>query len=246
VTKHARFLQIEHASADAGPESESADRARIAAVLQAAPVSTAGSSSNLELAEDAPAGDGRPPDWGARVARIVDAPGMDGAADGALDVEKIEGQPFVRCARCGTDSSIHAAECDSCSARLDTPEQRAFNERVWDAQLRRSASERAALEELSAARVESARSALRPLPDSEGVGDEEGPLLLGALLTLRNPRWRWVAGVLAVGLPIFFVVLGGPVLAKIGWFLVALLMLSLLPRTLGRRLLELWAGFRQR
>lgn len=40
-------------------------------------------------------------------------------------------QPFVRCARCGTDSGRFAASCTACGAELDTPQQRAFNEELW-------------------------------------------------------------------------------------------------------------------
>lgn len=254
MTRHARFLQIERGEAEAAPESESADRARIAAVLEAAPVSEA-RPGGIDLAEGAPAGDGRPPDWAERAPRMLDAPAIEeGAADVALDVEAPAGQPFVRCARCGADSSVHATACDHCAARLDTAEQRAFNERVWDVQRRRSEEERAALARLSAAREEHARRTYRPLPEPgmkpppemlEAPG-EDGPLLLGALLALHKPKWRWIAGALVVGMPLFLVTLGGPILGKIGWFLLALLLLSLLPRSVGRRLFELWAGRRRR
>jgi hypothetical protein len=40
-------------------------------------------------------------------------------------------QPFVRCARCETDSSRYAARCSTCGEPLDTDEQRAFNARLW-------------------------------------------------------------------------------------------------------------------
>jgi hypothetical protein len=254
VTKHERFLQIEPSSADDAPESEAADRARIAAVLEAAPVSAA-AAARIEIADGAPAGDGRAPDWAEHATRMIEAPATETRApDLALDVEVAAGQPFVRCARCGADSSIHATVCQHCAELLDTSEQRAFNDRVWDAQQRRSEDERAALAELAAARRDHAERAFRSLPEPgmklppellEAPG-EDGPLLLGALLLLQEPRWRWVAGALAVALPLFLVTLGGAILGKVGWFLVTLLMLSLLPRSVGRRLLELWSGFRGR
>ena len=40
-------------------------------------------------------------------------------------------RPFTRCLRCGMDHNALAAECAGCGARLDTPEQRAFNDRLW-------------------------------------------------------------------------------------------------------------------
>jgi hypothetical protein len=40
-------------------------------------------------------------------------------------------RPFTRCMRCGMDHNLLAAECAGCGAPLDTPEQRAFNERLW-------------------------------------------------------------------------------------------------------------------
>ena len=41
------------------------------------------------------------------------------------------GQPFVRCVSCGADSSRHSTVCAHCEARLDTAENRTFNERLW-------------------------------------------------------------------------------------------------------------------
>lgn len=259
MTKHARFLQIEAASPegdpgspDAAPESESADRARIAAVLEAAPVTA---KARIDVAADTPAGDGRPLDWAARAPRMLDAPGEDGpAAEIALDVAPPEGQPFVRCARCGADSSIHATACQHCAAPLDTAEQRAWNDRVWATQQRRSAEERAALDEMSAARTETARRTARPLPDPGmkpppellEAPDEDGPILFAALRALQEPRWRWTAGALVAGLPLLLVTLGGPILAKLGWVLVLMVVLSFLPRSAARRLFELWTGIRGR
>ena len=255
MTKHARFLHIERGSPDEAPESEAADRARIAAVIAAAPVSAP--PAQIELAEEAAAGDGREPDWSARAARMIDAPPEAGAGgiDVAIDVVRPEGQPFVRCARCGADSSIHAKSCENCAAPLDTAEQRAFNDRLWDVQQGRSERERAALAQMAEARVEHARNAYRPLPDPgikpppellEPLDDGGGPIVLGALLALREPKWRWIAGALVVGLPLLLVTLGGPILGKLGWILVTLFFLGMLPRSVGRRLLELWAGFRSR
>jgi len=49
-------------------------------------------------------------------------------------------QPFQRCAACEADSSRFAQRCRNCGALFDTPEQRAFNERLW-AQRREEAAE---------------------------------------------------------------------------------------------------------
>lgn len=157
------------------------------------------------------------------------------------------GQPFARCARCGADSSIHARRCDNCGAALDTAEQRAFNEKLWDARRREQERERAALAELTAAREENRRAALRPLPDPdmppppellEPIESGHDPLLFEALRALQKPKWRWIAGGLVVALPLFLVTLGGPIVSKIGWGVVLLVVLSLLPR----RLLSFWTG----
>ncbi len=86
------------------------------------------------------------------------------AAERPLEVEDraAASQPFVRCARCETDSSRFAARCTTCGEPLDTDEQRAFNERLWAE--RRAAAEaeegaRAAREAaLEQARLEAAQA----------------------------------------------------------------------------------------
>ncbi len=253
MKKHARFLQIERGAPDEAPESESADRARITAVIAAAPMSA--EAERIELAEEAPAGDGRPPDGSARAERMLDAPAIEGSVDLALDVAKPEGQPFVRCARCGADSTIHATTCQHCAARLDTAEQRAWNDRVWATRLRQNDEERAALDEMAAARYRDTKSAVRPLPDPgmkpppellAAPEEDNGPILLDALRALQKPSWRWAAGATAAGLPLLLVTLGGPLLGKVGWILVVLLLLSLLPASVGRRLFEHWVEMRRR
>jgi hypothetical protein len=56
-------------------------------------------------------------------------------------------RPFTRCMRCGMDHNLLAAECAGCGAPLDTPEQRAFNERLWaERQAERAEEERLHLE----------------------------------------------------------------------------------------------------
>lgn len=71
------------------------------------------------------------------------------AEDGTLALEVTpEGeQPFVRCAACEADHPRRTATCSRCGAALDTPDQRAFNERLWAAR-RREAEEEARSAEL--------------------------------------------------------------------------------------------------
>lgn len=255
MTARERFLRIEPRRTDDAPESETADRARIAAVIDAAPPSISRDPRTIELAPEAPAGDGATIP-GPQVGLELEAsPGDVEAIDLSIDTAPVRGQPFIRCTRCGADNTIHAEACVNCSARLDTAEQRAFNDRLWDLQQGRSERERAALAQMAEARVEHARNAYRPLPDPgikpppellEPLDEGGGPIVLGALLALREPKWRWIAGALVVGLPLLLVTLGGPILGKLGWILVTLFFLGMLPRSVGRRLLELWAGFRSR
>ena len=60
----------------------------------------------------------------------------------ALDAPDDREQPFVRCAACEADHARHTTLCSRCGAALDTPDQRAFNERLWAAR-RREAEEEA-------------------------------------------------------------------------------------------------------
>jgi hypothetical protein len=63
-----------------------------------------------------------------------------------LDLPAPGEQPFVRCGGCEADNARHAALCGRCGAALDTPEQRAFNERLWAARQREAEEERRAAE----------------------------------------------------------------------------------------------------
>jgi hypothetical protein len=99
------------------------------------------------------------------------------AAEQPLEVDERgqASQPFVRCARCETDSSRYAARCTTCGEPLDTDQQRAFNERLWagrraleEAEAGARAAREAALEQ---ARLE-ASAARRTL--AEGLAREVG------------------------------------------------------------------------
>jgi len=103
-------------------------------------------------------------------------------------------QPFTRCMRCGMDSSALATECPGCTASLDTPAQRSFNEALWAAFQAEAAREAQALAERQAAqeRVAAENAALRRSAYenlARDVGDAERRRLGGGLdLGLT---WRW-------------------------------------------------------
>lgn len=66
-----------------------------------------------------------------------------------VELLETDGKPaFSRCLRCGMDSHVLATACPGCGADLDTPEQRAFSERLWE----KLAAERAREEAASAER----------------------------------------------------------------------------------------------
>jgi hypothetical protein len=75
-------------------------------------------------------------------------------------------QPFRRCARCEMDNARFAEACQNCGADLGTPEQEAFNTRLWArrrqeaAEEARGLAERAAERERMAAEERQARQAL--------------------------------------------------------------------------------------
>lgn len=96
-----------------------------------------------------------------------------------LELAPVDGRrPFVRCARCGMDASAFAARCEGCGARLDTPEQRAFDECFFaarDAEAEREAlagGERAAALAREAAEAAASRRLLGEALARE-VGDRE-------------------------------------------------------------------------
>jgi hypothetical protein len=43
-----------------------------------------------------------------------------------------ESQPFLRCAVCEADNGRFAERCTNCGAALTTPEQRAYNDALWE------------------------------------------------------------------------------------------------------------------
>jgi hypothetical protein len=91
----------------------------------------------------------------------------------ALDIAADGEQPFVRCATCEADHARRALRCDRCGAALDTPEQRAFNERLWAAR-RRDADEeeRAGDARLEALGRDAEQAALARRALAEAMADE--------------------------------------------------------------------------
>jgi hypothetical protein len=120
-------------------------------------------------------------------------------------------QPFTRCVRCQADSTVYAERCQGCGAPLDTPEQRAFNERLWadrvaaleeerrmlagrEAQRRDEAEERARVRreaEEETARAVKAR--VEAELDAGGLGGGEGSVREGDRPGRLAERWRVAA-----------------------------------------------------
>jgi hypothetical protein len=166
-----RFLHLERPRREAPPSGGLAARGRFDAV-----------EIGPALAEGAPLVPASATD------RFREPQGSGLALDLAPDGE----QPFVRCAACEADHVRHALRCDRCGAALDTPEQRAFNERLWAAR-RRDADEEEragdARREVVGRDAEHAALARRAL--AEAMGDE----------ILRRERERfgrpWIGRLLA-------------------------------------------------
>ncbi len=165
-------------------------------------------------------------------------------------------QPFRRCARCEVDSARFADVCPNCGADLRTPEQEAFNERLWARRREEAAEESRALAERErerdrlAAEEQRARRALavemagREADRVEaelggawrwsGRGAPPGLRLLGAI---RSPALRVAAALAAVALPAALIAAGRPGggLRVAGMILVAVLLGLVMPSRYGRR-----------
>ncbi len=177
--------------------------------------------------------------------------------------ERLEGeQPFRRCARCEMDSARFAEACQNCGADLRTPEQEAFNERLWARRREEAAEEtrvlagRAAERERLAAEEKRARRALavemagretdRVEAELGGGWRGSGPRappglrLLGAI---RSPVLRTAAILAAVALPVALIAAGRPGggLRVAGMILVAVLLGLVTPSRYGWRR-RWWGG----
>jgi hypothetical protein len=171
-----RFLGLERRRQDAIPEERPKTGGRFGAVEKPGPV--AANTVPGEATDRFRAPEERPPD-------------VERSREGE--------QPFVRCAHCETDNTVYAATCHNCQADLDTPEQRAFNERLWAARKAESAREAAVLaarrEEQERASVEE-RRARRILAEqmAREVGESERRRLEGG-----SSAWGWLGGGRPVG-----------------------------------------------
>lgn len=202
-----RFLLLERPRADRGgaPDAPGASAARVKGVERAGPSPREGvAQGHLDRFRPAPE-------------RSLE-----------LDLRGDESQPFVRCMRCETDHGRGAAVCSTCGADLDSPEQRDFNERLWQARrserkeeaaaaARREAERRVESEAVLRARRQLGETLAREVGDLErrrieadaardalggALGGGSGgtrPLLFRILGAL--PDWRWQVGAIlaAVG-----------------------------------------------
>lgn len=161
-------------------------------------------------------------------------------------------QPFVRCARCEMDSARFAEICPNCGADLRTPEQAAFNERLWDGRRQEAAAEeqvlaerrrereRLATEEQRARREQLAGMARREADRVEGelgspwgrrhgwgtdADDGRAPAGLRLLRLIQNPLLRIAAIAGAVALPLGLLVLPS---RQSGWRIAGMVLLFLL------------------
>jgi hypothetical protein len=139
-----------------------------------------------------------------------------------------DAQPFRRCMRCGMDHGVFVTACTNCGERLDTPEQRAFNEQLWArrrAEVAReevaAAERRAALEQAQAEAARARRAMGEELAREVGErerlrlgmdggswgGGSEGSLSapIGLRLLRALPDWRFQLGAALASLA----VLGG-------------------------------------
>ncbi len=75
------------------------------------------------------------------------------------EAQSEEQQRFPRCGSCESDNGRFAKECVVCGADLTTPQQRAYNERLWQTRQQELAREREATAALSQQKHEAERQA---------------------------------------------------------------------------------------
>jgi hypothetical protein len=146
-----------------------------------------------------------------------------------LSESRPEDQPFIRCLRCQMDNHALATACSQCHCDLNTPEQRDFNQKLWD-QLRRESEEFKAAEQQHQQRK---RLADVPEPDQRAMGEAIAQTVAEEtrLRLMRESAGGWTSG-------------GDPALSALaralpGWLLQALavvfgglaLLLMLIPKT---------------
>jgi hypothetical protein len=160
-------------------------------------------------------------------------------------------QPFVRCMDCQMDNTVYAATCQNCAAELDTPAQRAFNERLWKERQSQAEAEKRALAEREAARQRDAGDQARmrrevaeemARREKERIDDQypEGPLGTGRfarpdtvgmrlLRQIPGTGWRIATAVLAFGIPLLLLLFGRGQPQVVGLILIGVLVVLFSP-----------------
>jgi hypothetical protein len=168
-----------------------------------------------------------------------------GEAPLTLEEEPAGELRFPRCGSCQSENGRFAKECTVCGADLTTPQQREYNERLWQsrqAQDRELAAAAGAAqlqtqEQMEAERREDQLRYVRKLQELRQQEEKEQQPMGWTLLHLipfPPLRWAIVAGLVA--LPCAIALMGGTrsargVAAVVGLFIVALL----LPRSKASR-----------
>ena len=91
--------------------------------------------------------------------------------------EAPDAQPFSRCAVCEAENGRFVERCTNCAASLTTPEQRAYNDALWE---RIRAHKQAAAEALPKV----------PTPGTRAYGEE----LARRVASTESERLEWMAG----------------------------------------------------
>jgi Flp pilus assembly protein TadB len=162
---------------------------------------------------------------------------------------------------CQMDNTVYAATCQNCAAELDTPAQRAFNERLWKERQAQAETERRELAEREQVRQRDASEQARSrrevaeelarrerdriddeLPDGPFGGgpvarpgaDTAGMRLLRMLPGLG---WRIAAACVAIGIPLLLLLFGRGQIQMVGMMLLGLVIALFSP---GRRRYRRW------
>jgi hypothetical protein len=174
-----------------------------------------------------------------------------GEAPLALAEEPSEDEEyFPRCGSCESDNGRFSKECAVCGADLTTPQQRAYNKRLWQARQQELAREREATAALSQQKHDAERQAdqaryarmlekLRDEERSSGMGDlflGDGSLGLKLLGLIPNPTVRLAILLLSIVIPVGLWRLGVGRVRSTGMVMGFIVVMLLLPvRTRSRR-----------
>ncbi|MBN1210473.1 MAG: hypothetical protein JXB05_36805 [Myxococcaceae bacterium] len=170
-----------------------------------------------------------------------------GQAPLALAEQPAEEQRFPRCARCESDNSRFAQECAVCGADLSTPQQREYNERLWQARQQELAREREAVEAIVQNRqrsseerqAEEARYAalMAKLREQEGRGSRweafhtGRSLGLSLLALIPHPLVRWGVAAVSILVPVLLWRYGATRAARsLGMYLTVIALVLFVPR----------------